>query len=168
MGAFTINADQIVKQLLLQPHHLKHLQTLVPDCFDGDVLDQVRYRKRFFSDQTIQQAVEAWIHPIVRTKIMSLLEMNRDQSPYQVIELPIVKPDTLVCDRICYVDSDTDLARKRLLKRWGEGWYSQVISSSQDWTQLQYHDKIINNGDDETLRSEVMKLNNFYRNYHFK
>lgn len=91
----TICADEIAHQILNEPLIISEIQIkfgtsiIIDDC----AIDRRKLRSLIFNDNENKKWLENLIHPIIRKKIISLLENSK--SKYTVIEIPLLSKKTI-------------------------------------------------------------------------
>jgi dephospho-CoA kinase len=90
LGAFTMNADIVVSELLEDKDVLERLRQILGDgAFDkGGKLDRKRVSDMIFRDSTLRHRVEDVLHPLVFEKFEEALKDLR--ADVAVIEVPVV------------------------------------------------------------------------------
>ena len=161
LGAYTINADKVVKRLLSQPKNNALLMQKAPDCFDVNGLNREILRKKFFSDHAFARSFQDWIHPLVYSDITTQLENLKDH-PYVVIEMPLI-PTFKIYDRLCLVRATDEVCCARLKIRWKGDLFSEVKQLSTKWEDVSYDELITNDGSHEDLTKQVENLHNYYQ-----
>lgn len=162
LGAYTIDADQVNRELLLMPHYIEKVRELFPEAVVNDSIDRAKLRELVFNDKEKLIKLNALAHPIIGGIIMYEAELNRDRKIF--IEIPLLFESGLkeMFDRIWYVESDRDKRIDRVCKRSdiSPELASKIIDLQEDSGRVKSlaSDIIINNGSEESLWAEVQKL----------
>jgi dephospho-CoA kinase len=115
LGAFTVNADEIVRDLLAEEAVLKRLRPLLgDDAFDTEGrLAKAKASEKVFGDASVRRAVEDVLHPLVFERVEGLLEGA--EAEIAVVEAPVIfeRGHEGRFDRTItvYTDEETALAR---------------------------------------------------------
>jgi len=133
-GALVLDADELAHEALEDPGVKR---TLV-DRFGGDILDargavdrRALGRIVFGSgDSRALEELEALVHPIVRERILQVLEESPDLRPAPpliVLDVPLLLESSLAshCDRLLFIAADPQ--RRRLQGRSRHGWSPEEI-----------------------------------------
>ena len=115
LGAFTVDADEIVRGLLEEEAVLERLRPLLgDDAFDaGGRLLKGKASEKVFGDEGVRRAVEDVLHPLVFERVEALLEGA--EADIAVVEAPVIfeRGHEGRFDRTItvYTDEETALAR---------------------------------------------------------
>ncbi len=115
MGAFCIDADRIVAELLEDREVLDMIRKAAGDgVFEEEKLSKKKLAGLIFADPAVRASVEGIIHPLVIKEIEESLSKN-SSAPIAFIEIPLLyeKGYEHMFDRVIavYVDEKTALAR---------------------------------------------------------
>lgn len=116
-GAFCINADEIVGELLEDPAVLEKLRKLAGDgVFEGGRLSKKRMADAVFSDSALRKAVEDLMHPMVLARVEEL--SSGPGSGIVFIEIPLLfeKGYEGMFDKVITVYTEQETALGRLEK----------------------------------------------------
>lgn len=163
-GAYVVSADDIVHQLLSPNTKIGQqvIELLGSDISSGKEFDRKKISERVFLNPEKLHALEKILHPAVFDEIEKRYNQIKDQTEYSIFvaEIPLLyesKRNTDFYDVIVAVVADENLC-------------SQRFGSIQEYTQRmkrqfsQEHKKnqadftIVNNGDLEQLKTNVLNL----------
>ena len=169
LGVPVIDADQIAHELTIQgkPAYQAIIGLLGDKiiCADGE-LDRAQLREIIFDDDDIRHKVEGVLHPLIYNEIenqVSLLESN-----YCIICIPLLIETgaTGKVDRILVIDTTEEQqilrasCRDKIDNKTVEKIRRKQVSRDK---RLSFaHDIIYNEGDIESLRNQIYKLNDKY------
>jgi dephospho-CoA kinase len=133
---------------------------------DGS-MNRAAMRNLVFGDAGAKTRLEAILHPLIRAKSRRLLEET--QSPYAILVVPLLLETGAyrdVVDRIAVVDCDESRQIDRVKARSGltEDEVRAIMANQIDRKRrLEGADDVLNNdGDINTLRTEVQRLHEQY------
>ena len=176
LGAYVMNADQIVHQLLSLPLTTAYIQQIVKllgnEVVVSGLIDRKKVAEIVFQSPLLLKKLEDILHPLVRDEIGKAYEKVKGKEKYTlfVCEIPLLFE---ACDKdknfelnwydatICVL-SDENQAKQRYMEKMGctEADYTQRLKM-----QLNIREKakradftIINNGTKETLKSSAEAL----------
>jgi dephospho-CoA kinase len=115
LGAFCVDADEIVAGLLCQPDVLAMIKEAAgEEVFEGGNLVKKRLADRVFSNPELRRKIEGIIHPLVIERIETLLAGS--SARVAVVEVPLLFEKGLegMFDRTITVCAGEELAVKRL------------------------------------------------------
>jgi dephospho-CoA kinase len=173
LGAFVVNADAIVHDLLTPTTNLGQqiIRQFGPEILENGKISRRILAEKVFNDPEKLKLLEALIHPAVLKKIEELYGQISKEGRYSsfVVEIPLlfeIEGDKFY-DVAVAVLSDEAVAKRR---------FEQAGFQKSDYErrmsrQLKPHQKSIralytihNNGSLEDLRREVIKLNQIIQN----
>jgi dephospho-CoA kinase len=136
---------------------------------DGQ-LNRPWLRQRIFSSDQERNALNAILHPRIRTEARAQLEaLNSTSAPYALLVVPLLLESgeyAPLIDRVLIVDLDADSQLERLMQRDGiDLAQAQAILRAQvsRAQRLAHADDIIDNsGSNEKLRAAVTRLHQDY------
>ena len=114
-GAFCINADSIVAELLEDKDVLERIRkTAGSEVFDGSGLSKKKLANIIFTDKAVREAVEGIIHPVVIARIDG--ELSRSDAAVGIIEVPLLYEKSYegAFDKVIAVYTDERTALSRL------------------------------------------------------
>jgi len=173
LGAPVIDADLLAREVV-QPG-TPGLASLV-ERFGSDMLaadgslDRVRLRRRVFAGDADRQALNAILHPLIRTLSERRLVAAADSgAPYAIYAVPLLvetaQQDRF--DRIVVVDVPESLQLSRLVQRDGidTDTAQRMIDAQADrQARLAVADEVIDNtGSEQATREAVDRLDARYR-----
>ncbi|MGR8929123.1 MAG: dephospho-CoA kinase [Gammaproteobacteria bacterium] len=169
LGIPIVDADIIARQLVEpgQPALANLVATFGNAILKQDgSLDRAELRRRIFNDTAMKQRLDELMHPLVYTKIESVVTCLH--SPYCIIAVPLlVETDkTHTVDRILVVDCPVERQIERVLKRdkVSREQVEAIIAAQADRLQrLSIADDVIDNSNDPAhLAEQVKNLHNLY------
>ncbi|MAF84492.1 MAG: dephospho-CoA kinase [Gammaproteobacteria bacterium] len=168
-GVPIIDTDVIARQVVEpgQPGLAAVTDRFGTDLLTRDgYLDRHRLRNLVFTDEDQRHALEAILHPLIRTRTLELA--NQAGGPYQVLVVPLLVEtnfDALV-DRVLVTDCPESLQRTRLLARDDETpeRIEQILAAQVDRRErLAAADDVIDNaGTPAQTRAQVAALHALY------
>ncbi len=173
LGAFVVNADAIVHELLTPATDLGQqiIRQFGPEILENRKISRRILAEKVFKDPEKLKLLEALIHPAVLQKIEELYSQACQEGIYSsfVVEIPLlfeIEGDKFY-DAAVAVLSDEAVASRRFEQAgFQKSEYERRMSR-----QLKPHQKaaralytIHNNGSLEDLRKEVIKLNQIIQN----
>jgi dephospho-CoA kinase len=177
LGIEVIDADVVSRNLVAagQPLLAQLLMLVGPTYQQHDgSLNRGKLRELLFSDANAKQAVEALMHPAIRSAILNQIEHS--SAPWLLLVVPLLLENNAYSfvDRILVVDSDESLQISRTLQRdQRDAAEVQRIMRSQlprSERLAKADDIIINNTDLAALRPQVQQCITLYdqlaRRYH--
>jgi dephospho-CoA kinase len=168
LGAYVINADTIVHELLEPQTDLgqKILRTLGSDILQNKKFDRRKIADKVFRNADLLRKLEKILHPAVLQEIARRYERVLSEKKYTsfVVEMPLLFEIGAASfyDAVITVLSDETIAKKRYqanghTEQEYEERMSHQLSPTTKAKKARY--TIINNGSLTDLRLEVEKLN---------
>lgn len=118
LGAITIDADLVIKILLLEKETLKKIKELFgAGVFDGKGnLDKKRIAEKIFKNKKLRLNLENLLHPLVFERIGNLIRASKDGNKIFIIEATLIfeRGHEDRFDRMITVFADEKTAIKRL------------------------------------------------------
>lgn len=168
LGAFVVNADTIVHELLIPNTDLgkKIIQQFGPEILRNGEFDRKIIAEKVFKDPNLLQSLERLIHPAVFCKIQELYADVCKRGKYTsfVVEVPLlfeVQGESFY-DYIVTVIADEAIAKKRFQEKgFQNADYDQRMKRqlSPHQKQSKSHYTLQNNGSLADLRKQVVALN---------
>ncbi len=173
LGIFVADADLIARQIVEpgQPALAAVAAHFGPSVLSADgSLDRAGLRMRVFGDEVARRALEAILHPVIRT---TLLEQCRAaNSPYAIAAIPLLtegggRDAYPWLDRILVVDAPPAMQKARLMQRDGidaalaESMIAAQASRSQRLALAD--DIVVNDGSLAHLHQAAAELDARYR-----
>lgn len=169
LGAAVIDTDIIARQVV-EPGAvaLEEIRESFGDTVikvDGS-LDRQAMRKIVFADPDKRRRLEAILHPRIRAAAM--LQVDAVSEPYMLIVVPLLveSPMLGMMDRVLVVDCSEDIQLQRLLARDRENETtarSIIAAQASRAERLAIADDVvINDGDPDKARKQVLKLHRSY------
>jgi len=164
-----IDADEIARNLLTPdgPAYQKVINTFGDRILDNrKLIDRSRLRALVFEDPEKRKALEAIIHPRVRSEINEQLE--KISAPYCIIVIPLLIEAGYAdfVDNILIIDADESAQLKRVKQRSGldEDEIKNIMSAQVDrQKRLAHADEVItNDGSLSELKRKVGQLHKRY------
>jgi len=169
LGAFVVNADAIVHELLATNTNLSQqiIRLLGPDILIDGKLSRQMIADKVFKDSEALHALEKLLHPAVLHQIEELYQTARQSGMYTafVVESPLlfeIGQDQFY-DTVIAVVADESASRERFRKAgFGAEEYDRRMKRQLPTEEkAQRADYIIyNNGSLDSLRKQVIELNN--------
>jgi dephospho-CoA kinase len=168
LGAFTLNADKMVHELLVPDTDLgkKILQQFGPEVLKDGKFDRRVLAEKVFKDAKLLKALESLIHPLLLDKIEKLYVKACEEKKYTffVVENPLlfeIQRESFY-DYVVTVVADESIAKKRFQQ---QGFQSTEYDQRMK-RQMSPHQKaarshyiLQNNGSLEDLKKQVVALN---------
>lgn len=172
-GIFVADADRIAREVVepgqtalaaVMAHFGPHVLTA-----DGR-LDRAGLRARIFNDEGARHALEAILHPLIRSRLQE--QCRAASSPYAVAMIPLLtegggRAHYPWLDRILVVDAPTALQKSRLIQRDGidEALAERMIAAQATRAQrlALADDIVVNDGDLTHLQAAIEELDIRYR-----
>ena len=164
-------ADAIAQEALDSPEVVARVrERFGPDCLDADGRpDRAAIGAVVFDDPDARKALEGWIHPLVRARILAELEdAGRREVPVVVLDVPLLFENDaqhgLVarCDAILFVESPPEAREARATAN--RGWSPGEVSR-REAAQLPLEEKrsrcdhlVRNGGSLDDLEREVARV----------
>jgi len=168
LGAFVVNTDKIVHELLLSDVDLieKIIRQLGPEVLENGKLNRRIIAEKVFKNSKLLQVLENLIHPVVLRKIEELYSKACKEKNYTsfVVEIPLLFEigGESFYDIIITVMADEAIAKNRFQK---QGFLS-IEYDQRMKRQLNPHQKatrshytLQNNGSLVDLKQKVIELN---------
>ena len=118
LGAITIDADLVIKILLLEKETLKKIKALFgAGVFDGKGnLDKKKIAEKIFKNKNLRIKLENILHPLVFERINNLIRASRDGNKIFIVEATLIfeRGHEGRFDRMITVFTDEKTAIKRL------------------------------------------------------
>ncbi|MGK0674066.1 MAG: dephospho-CoA kinase [Halothiobacillaceae bacterium] len=176
-GTPIIDTDLIARELVTpgQPALTEIVDRFGPKALNPDgSLNRPWLRQRIFADATARQALEAILHPRIRTEVqqrLAALHQHIPPPPYALVVIPLLVEtgayDSLL-DRVLVVDVPEDLQLERLMMRDGMELplaRAMLAAQASRQTRLARADEVIDNrGTPEDLAAQVARLHQLYAN----
>ena len=133
-------------------------------------LDRAGLRARIFHDEGARHALEAILHPLIRTRLQA--QCHAATSPYAVAMIPLLsegggRATYPWLDRILVVDAPPTLQKSRLMQRDGidETLAERMIAAQASRPQrlALADDIVVNDGDLAHLQAAITELDGRYR-----
>lgn len=158
----TESSDRIVSSLYEDKEFVKSVNLLVLNEV-SDVLNKQTLADAIFSDESLKESLEDFIHPLVKERVIDFLDKQEQTS---VVEVPLLFEANFdpLFDLIITVVSDETLSKQRLMKyrnfkledieaRMKQQWSREEKSKNADYI-------IINDGTLEELELKVKQIVN--------
>jgi dephospho-CoA kinase len=168
LGAFVVNTDKIVHELLLSDTDLvqKIIRQFGPEVVTNGELNRRAIAEKVFKDSKSLQVLEKLVHPAVLRKIEQFYVRAAEKKSYSsfVVEIPLLFEiqGESVYDYIVTVVADEAIAKKRFQ---AQG-FQNIEYDQRMKRQLSPHQKTIrshytlqNNGSLADLENKVIALN---------
>ena len=172
-GIFVADADRIAREVVEpgQPALMAVVAHFGNDILTADGrLDRAGLRARIFHDESARHALEAILHPLIRTRLQA--QCRAATSPYAVAMIPLLtegggRTTYPWLDRILVVDAPPALQKSRLMQRddIDEALAERMITAQATRTQrIAFADDIVvNDGDLAHLQAAIEELDGRYR-----
>ena len=172
-GIFVADADRIAREVV-EPG--QPALAAVVGRFGNEILtaegqlDRAGLRARIFNDEDARHALEAILHPLIRTRLQE--QCRAATSPYAVAMIPLLtegggRASYPWLDRILVVDAPPALQKSRLIQRDGidEALAERMIAAQATRAQrLAFADDIVvNDGELAHLQAAIQELDARYR-----
>jgi len=171
LGVPVIDADQIAHELSAkgQPAHLDIILAFGDKVIRSDgELDRNKVREIIFNDDDARLKLEGILHPLIYNEIdKQVSKLNHD---YCIICIPLLIESgaTNKVDRILVIDTPVEQQIKRTVARDGmdQNMITRIINTQVTRNErLSIADDIISNdGDIESLKKQIIGLNDRYKN----
>lgn len=148
-------ADHIAHELMLPGEKIYDsiVETFGPDILTGDgTIDRMRFGSMVFTDEKKLETLNQIVHSTVIEEISRRIEHIRQEQPDTnfVIEAALLIESGCykICDRLWFIDSDSEIRRERLKKYRGytDEKIQQVIANQLKKEEfLKYADDVIDN-----------------------
>jgi dephospho-CoA kinase len=169
LGVPVIDADAVAREVVAPG--TPGLEAVVAR-FGRDILNargelnRALLRERIFADETQRRALEALLHPLIRSEMAR--QVREARGPYVVLAIPLLveggRRDDL--DRILVIDTDEASQRARLMGRdkTTDAQATAILAAQASRAQrlAMADDVIANTGSIEALRREVDRLHQRY------
>lgn len=169
LGVPVIDTDELAHEVLAPGSEglARMVENFGRDYLDADgALDRARLRRRVFADPEARKALEAIVHPRVRTLLDERIATVH--APYAIVIVPLLIETGMAnaMDRVLVVDCPEALQIARLEARDGEteaGARAIVAAQANRDARLDAADDIIENDADlDRLKTQVRKLHETY------
>jgi dephospho-CoA kinase len=173
-GFLLIDADQIAKDLLKDPHILEALRKhFGPKIFHSEAqIDRSKLAKLVFTQEKERKFLEKLLHPKVRKRVLE--ELDRASSKHQaaVLDAPLLLEGGLylLCDLRVFVHVSAEERQKRAAARGMDliDWKArETIQASLEEKRKVAHFEITNEGQEQHTLEEVYALVNRLQNLGF-
>ncbi len=120
-GAYTLDADEIVRELLKKSYVKKKIKQIFGNdffCADGRI-NKKKIADAIFSDNTLRTGLENILHPLVFKKIFSIIKTVKKKYRLAIIEVPLLfeRNYSNIFDKTITVFTTKKEAIKRLEKK---------------------------------------------------
>lgn len=175
-GASIIDADSIARTLV-EPENPAY-STLIQHFSDSiletktthsHLINRQKLRQIIFNNPAEQKWLENYLHPLIRQEIQRQLAILQERAvSYVIIDIPLLKKrsDYPFLNRVLVIDCPEALQIERVMQRDHVTAIDvQKILRKQISRNLRNRladDRIVNNSDLETLKTEVRKLHEQY------
>jgi dephospho-CoA kinase len=170
-GGRVISADALAHAALAAPD----LRERLVERFGAAALrpdgspDRAYLGARAFADPQLRRALESWIHPRVRARIVALmLEAQADRCPRVILDVPLLLENdpehglARACDQIVYVATELSAreARAAATRGWASGEVARRESAqlAQPLKRARAQFQIDNHGELAALRAECARV----------
>lgn len=165
-GAFVLDADQLVHQLLSpeSPIGQKILEAFGSQVLVNGQFDRREIAKQAFTDRKKLHLLEQILHPTVAEEIEKQFQKakNTGAFPLFVVEIPLLfeSKTTYEFDCVIAVIADQDVCQKRFLERGSQEDFHKRLSRQlpSEEKAARSHYTIINNGSLDDLHKQVATL----------
>jgi dephospho-CoA kinase len=171
LGVPVIDADQIAHELSAkgQPAHLDIILAFGDKVIRSDgELDRSKIREIIFNDDDARLKLEGILHPLIYNEIDK--QVSKLDHDYCIICIPLLIESgaTNKVDRILVIDTPVEQQIKRTVARDGmdQNMITRIINTQVTRNErLSIADDIISNdGDIESLKKQIIGLNDRYKN----
>ena len=171
LGVPVIDADQIAHELSAkgQPAHLDIILAFGDKVIRSDgELDRSKIREIIFNDDDARLKLEGILHPLIYNEIDK--QVSKLDHDYCIICIPLLIESgaTNKVDRILVIDTPVEQQIKRTVARDGmdQNMITRIINTQVTRNErLSIADDIISNdGDIESLKKQIIDLNDRYKN----
>jgi dephospho-CoA kinase len=170
LGAYVVDSDEVVHQLLSPNTALgkQIIELLGSDVLTEGNFDRKKIAKKVFSEPEKLRSLEQHLHPAVIDEIEKRFQKIKNANKYKffVAEIPLLyeKEYEKYYDYVIVVTSDPSIARRRFFQRDGhlEEEYEKRMGRQLPPGEKAAHADfvIINNGDENQLKEQVMNIPN--------
>ncbi len=161
-GAYVLNADDIVHNLLSQDERLiqQIKENFSEDIFVQSKIDRNLIAKIVFKDPSKLKSLEEIIHPKVISRVKECYDQIKEMPQYKafVVEFPLLfetKFDTFF-DQIIYVRATQEIRKKRFQKKEFENREKRFLSETEKIAKSQII--IENNGSLKNLNKQLKNI----------
>jgi len=114
-GYYVIDADQIVKELYLEPKHLTYVNQLLN--LDVNNQDKGLITQAIFTNSSLRQKLNQYLHPLVFAKIEKLI--NTSDKYFIIVQMPLLFETSYdqKVDLKVVIDTDLNNQLNRLMMR---------------------------------------------------
>ena len=166
LGITCVDADRVARELVEpgSPVLAQIVDHFGPELLEGEHLNRAKLRQLIFQDSTAKAWLEQCMHPMIRSEINRRLAESANDSPYQILEAPLLYENRLetLCAATILVDTDLDLQMARAVQRDGStpDTIAAIIASQMpaDQKRLRADYIIQNSGDLTDLNERVTRL----------
>lgn len=172
-GVSIIDTDLIAKNIT-QPESFALLSIIKyfgsKILLSNGTLDRYTLKKRIFFNSIDRKWLEKLLHPLIQKETQKKIKECYYTSLYIIWVVPLLIENNLQkkADRILVVDVDPNIQLHRIMNRDKiDKQYAKKILLSQSTRQnrLKYaHDIIINNNTNNTIKSQIFALHQYYSN----
>jgi dephospho-CoA kinase len=166
LGIHCVDADRVARDLVEPGTPL--LAQLVahfgPELLDRDQLNRAKLRQIIFQEPSAKAWLEQQMHPLIRAEIHRTLREPAFESPYQILEAPLLFENQLesLCHSTILVDTSVELQMERTVQRDGStsATIAAIIASQMpaDQKRLMADHIVHNSGDLDDLSAQVTRL----------
>ena len=172
-GIFVADADRIAREVVEpgQPALMAVVAHFGNDILTADGrLDRAGLRARIFQDESARNALEAILHPLIRTRLQA--QCRAATTPYAVAMIPLLtegggRTTYPWLDRILVVDAPPALQKSRLMQRddIDEALAERMVTAQATRKQriALADDIVVNDGDLAHLQAAIEELDGRYR-----
>ncbi len=169
LGAYVIDADKIVHQLLSNENVKKEIANVLGNEIfnqDGEI-DRKKVAKIIFNDADKKNKLEKIIHPKVREEINKKIQeiYNKDPDKIVIVEVPLLIETGMYknYDKVIVVYAPEDIQLKRLIEKGfsKEDALSRIKAQMPIDEKVKYADIVIDNTKDlDFLKRQVEEVYN--------
>ncbi len=163
LGAYTLSADDINRELLLTPSYVAGLKDLFPSCVVDGVVNKPLLKQLVFSNELERKKLNQYAHPRI---IQSIKERVAKVAEDVFVEMPLlVESDAVdMFDYIWVVVSNSAIDRATVRDKDTKNVVKKVASSqASDEDRLSIADVVIDNNG--TLKDLEMVVGEVYQNF---
>lgn len=160
LGALTLSADEINKEMLADEKYLEGLERLFPSAFRDGVLDKSALRRLAFSDEEALKKLNAYAHP----EIFRRMKLKCAGAATAFCEVPLLNASGArnYFDKSVYVSAPRETKLKRIVERDRIGAEEAErilnIQKAEAVSEANADYIIENDGDTDSLRDKVYKV----------